>query len=218
MPLVVVVFNKKGGVGKTTLADGLADVLESRGRKVAFISVDPQIGARHATGEGAPDPSADYVVVDTPGAITESTRDLLPTADVVIVPTIPSTANVASTQESLAMVHRDAPDALVLTVINSRRRTSSDNAFVSQVEEGMLGDAGIVFCVPERTAFRDAERWRQPITTVSPSAAAPIEAMADVIELMESGEPWSELIARAVSSNWAVHAGTMDAMDEGDDE
>ena len=80
----------------------------------------------------------------------------------------------------------------------------------------MLGDAGIVFCVPERTAFRDAERWRQPITAVSQSAAAPIEAIADVIELREEGEPWSELIARAASSNWAVHAGAM--CDEGDDE
>ena len=42
----ILMLNQKGGVGKTTIADELSFALERRGKTVAFVTTDPQGGAR----------------------------------------------------------------------------------------------------------------------------------------------------------------------------
>lgn len=75
--------NQKGGVGKTLLADETAFHLE-KDYKVSFLDLDQQGGAIHETKEV---PEADYLVIDTPGALQTELKDWIAEADVVVIPT-----------------------------------------------------------------------------------------------------------------------------------
>ena len=75
--------NQKGGVGKTLLADETAFHLE-KDHAVSFLDLDQQGGAIHETKEVS---EAEYLVIDTPGALQSDMRQWIEEADVVIIPT-----------------------------------------------------------------------------------------------------------------------------------
>lgn len=58
IPRVVAVAARKGGVGKTTIACGLASVLAAQGRRVLVIDLDPQSNAAYVLGVDPTAPGA----------------------------------------------------------------------------------------------------------------------------------------------------------------
>jgi chromosome partitioning protein len=69
MPIVAVV-NQKGGVGKTTVALGLAGAASSRGARVLVVDLDPQANATSGLGVWDPATTVDGALeADRPGAV-----------------------------------------------------------------------------------------------------------------------------------------------------
>lgn len=69
----IAVAARKGGVGKTTIACGLASVLASKGQKVLVIDLDPQSNAAYVLGANPTAPgTADFLAGASPSPLEAS--------------------------------------------------------------------------------------------------------------------------------------------------
>src|SRR5216683_1329482 len=152
-PMIIVVANSKGGVGKSTLAVHLATWLHELGHAVILADCDTQASSSEWAREAAPGvravrlSSADeildqlpqlaqeaaYVVADGPGSNTETTRALLLRADLALVPAKASMLEVrALAQATKALKHaqeirQGQPRALiVLSMVGKHYRLTQD--------------------------------------------------------------------------------------------
>jgi chromosome partitioning protein len=118
---VVLVANPKGGVGKSTLATNIAGYYASRGHAVMLGDVDrqrsselwlglrPPTAARIATwdaaGEGTvarPPRGTTHAVLDTPAGLHGwRFKEVVPLADLILVPLQPSIFDIFATREFL---------------------------------------------------------------------------------------------------------------------
>lgn len=121
-------LNSKGGVGKTTLCVNLADDFYQRGKRVLVVDADPQGSVRdwrEARGDDkdtfdiiAADRKQtllqleslfllkkyDYVLIDTPGKLTDLTSSAIALSDLCLLPVQPSAYDVWSTQSVIELV------------------------------------------------------------------------------------------------------------------
>lgn len=124
---IISFLNSKGGVGKTTLCVNLADDFYQRGKSVLVVDADPQGSVRdwrEARGEQetfdiiAADRKQtllqlqstlilkkyDYVLIDTPGKLTDLTSTAITLSDLCLLPVQPSAYDLWSTQSVIELV------------------------------------------------------------------------------------------------------------------
>lgn len=125
----IVMGKQKGGIGATTLVRELAVAAAADGLRVVVMDLDPQHtlskwwNRRTAGAEGAPNPAlaapapehvvdtirqlgeiADLVIVDTPPSVHPFVGGVVALADLVLVPTRPTTDDVEALPPVLAQI------------------------------------------------------------------------------------------------------------------
>lgn len=141
---VIAVASQKGGVGKTTLALGLAAVTADSSGRALVVDIDPQGSAdeiAEAAGEGLPfdfaserDPAAlaelrkatdyDTVIVDTPGSLEgqDVLSGVLASADLVLIPVVPERAAITPTFRTAQMAaEAGVPYRVILNQVDPLR-------------------------------------------------------------------------------------------------
>lgn len=178
---VIAIISQKGGSGKSTLAINIASAAHKRGLKVAIADTDPQQSvylwyekraakrplpvAKSVFTSGIPafialarQNGIDLVVIDTSPNSTEESISLAEAADLVIVPTAPSTLDIRALRRTANIIRAvNAPALVVLNktpprgsrVSQARRALSSPppQGYGLQVASAQIG---------QRTANQDA--------------------------------------------------------------
>jgi len=148
----MVLASQKGGVGKTTLSGHLAIEADKAGLgPVALIDTDPQAGltgwwkerpnAEHtpmiriqpdglrATLRQLHEAGIGFVVIDTPPAITESIRETVRQADLVVIPTKPSPHDLRAVGATVDIVAgENRPMVFVMNMATQRARITGEAA------------------------------------------------------------------------------------------
>jgi chromosome partitioning protein len=110
----ITICNGKGGSGKTTLTVLLACALTEAGHQVAVLDTDPQktatrwieaVGGPQLAEEGR---SYSALLIDTPPRLeSQAVADAIQRADVVILVTSPSPADLFTSQDTVALIERE---------------------------------------------------------------------------------------------------------------
>ena len=152
---VVMLAKQKGGVGATTLARELGVVAAAAGKRVVFVDLDPQgtlrgwWNRRTEGAEGDPNPGlatptpeamsgalaqlraagVDLCIVDTPPSVHPFLASVMQLADLVLLPTRPTTDDLDALPAILDLVEESGrPFAFVVTQVPPGRSRLLDDA------------------------------------------------------------------------------------------
>jgi len=206
MRRVISIAQRKGGVGKTTLAVCLAGELKARGSEVALVDSDPQASAVHWADPGhlgfpvdeivlgersvaswvqeVRQIRADVIVIDT-APVDRSLGAACAISDLVLVPCTPSGLDLDATIRTLEIVDavrvrsRGVP-ALILVPNRVDRRTLEGQQLVDELTA--FGEQ-ISSPIGDRTAFIRAFSTGQAISRwAGDQAYGEIRDLCDLVE------------------------------------
>lgn len=112
--MIITLCNGKGGSGKTTLSVLLGCALVEAGHKVALLDTDPQHTAtrwvEEVGGIEIAEPGKEYgaLFIDTaPRLESKEVTDAIRRADVVVLVTSPSPADLFTSRDTATLIHRE---------------------------------------------------------------------------------------------------------------
>lgn len=123
----IALLNGKGGTGKTTLTMLLAYGLSAAGRRVAVMDLDPQgtatkwfIGREdHEVKLYKEGETYDHIMIDTPPIMGgEEQLRAIKMADLIIVPSSPSPADLYTSQDTAALLEREGVTSISRLLFN----------------------------------------------------------------------------------------------------
>lgn len=157
----IAVIAKKGGVGKTTLCILLHEAIKQTGQRVAVRDFDAQGSATKAlkrfggTAE-IPGEKYDVLLIDSPPSLTMSaTAAAVSAANIILIPTSPSPADVWEAGETAAFAQGKNGNAIVRIVLN---RTRSGTLLTEAAPESLkeVSAAVLTASITDRQSYQHA--------------------------------------------------------------
>lgn len=206
--MIIALLNQKGGVGKTTLAVHIADVLARLEKRVLLVDADPQGSALDWSANradvarfsviGLPKPnlhrelpalaeSHDYVLIDGPPRVNELARAAIMASDVVIIPVQPSPYDVWAAKEIVDLLGEAAVFKENLKSAFVVNRKVVNTAIGRDVVEALSAYPVPVLktSVCQRVAFAESAAQGLTVLDIDPGGTASQEVVALTREVLE---------------------------------
>lgn len=178
----IVILSRKGGTGKTTIADEIAFSFERTQTPFAFYDLDPQHDALH---DGHEDDGAQIAIVDTPGYFPEDINDTIRQADLIVLPTRAARSDQKELQELRNLISVIAPDTPVIIVQNAWNRFR----LCSQFAEWLAGDlrpTETVATVNQSELIGNAGMMEVSVMQIAPRQALMCDQLQNVLNMIRS--------------------------------
>ena len=205
---VIGFLNQKGGVGKTTLAVHVADVLSRRGHRTLLVDADPQGSALDwaASRQSAPLfpvaglPRAsihkelpvlakgfEFVVIDGPPRVYDVAKSAIMASDLIVIPVQPSPYDVWAAKEIMDQLREVAvykPALQSVFAINRKIVNTALGRDVAQaLQEYPIPVLKTAIC--QRVAFAESATRGQTVFDTDPASPACKELNALVDDMLE---------------------------------
>lgn len=208
--MIIVVGNQKGGVGKSTLTVNLAVAWQQSGKSVVIVEADPSVFTVSTWADDREEASLppiltvkktgklkealrnldqqyEVVLVDLPGKDSPEMRSALLAADLFLIPSQPTqadidaTINLAPIVEAVGEYNEDMKTAVVINRLTTHARSTELTEATEALEqafETILPDA-----VHDRKAFRSSlSEGKSVLEGADQKAAMEIQKLAHNIE------------------------------------
>lgn len=174
----VLFVNQKGGSGKTLLADEAAFYYERLGKKVSFYDLDRQKSTIHQTKKVE---DADYMIIDTPGALQPKMSDWMADADIVVIPSCCSGSDMEPLKTMMKIAAEHNPEKFII-VFNRWNRFNDCAEFINWFLVAYPGYKTIL--MPESVALGGATIRRTSIFDYKPKhkAAAAMQSFFNLLD------------------------------------
>jgi chromosome partitioning protein len=156
----VALIANKGGVGKTTLCLILHEALRIDGRSVAVRDLDNIQGtaskalASFGGTREQPGQAYEHLLIDTPPALASpSTAAASTAAEIILVPTTPSPADIWEAEKAVQFAERKNPRAAVRVVVN---RVRAGTLLTAAIQESLEGLPLLPVRIAERQSYQHA--------------------------------------------------------------
>lgn len=163
----ILIINRKGGVGKTLVADELAFALDGKNVPYCFYDLDDQGGTLH---ESVEMDNADVSIIDTPGSLQGEMGEWVKDADVVIIPMRPRVTDMPATETTIDLVKRNAPDTPIVYVVNGTNRFKVTKKFMEFFKEEHKDEP--IYCLLQSEAFVQSRLANQSVVAYNPRLPA----------------------------------------------
>ena len=206
--MIISLLNQKGGVGKTTLAVHLAEVLSRLEKSVLLVDADPQGSALDWAANRPDDPrfpviglpkptlhkelpaiakNHDFVLIDGPPRVNELARAAIMASDMVLIPVQPSPFDVWAVREIVDLLQEASVfkgNIKSAFVIN---RKIVNTAIGRDVVEALASYPIPVLktSIGQRVAFAESAAQGLTVLHTEPGGAASKEVLALASELLE---------------------------------
>lgn len=206
--MIISLLNQKGGVGKTTLAVHLAEVLSRLDKSVLLVDADPQGSALDWAANRPDDPrfpviglpkptlhrelpaiakNHDFVLIDGPPRVNELARAAIMASDVVLIPVQPSPFDVWAAKEIVDLLQEASAfkDNIKSAFVINRKIVNT--AIGRDVVEALASYPLPVLktSVGQRVAFAESAAQGLTVLHTDPNGQASQEIVSLATELLE---------------------------------
>lgn len=208
--MIIVVGNQKGGVGKSTLTVNLAVAWQQAGKSVVIVEADPSVFTVSTWADDREeanlppiltvkktgklkealrnlDQQYEVVVVDLPGKDSPEMRSALLAADLFLIPSQPTQADIDATLNLAPIVEAvgEYNEEMKTAVVINRLTTHARSAELAEATEalGQVFETIFPHAVHDRKAFRSSlSEGKSVVEGTDEKAAAEIQNLARNIE------------------------------------
>lgn len=151
--IAAAVFNRKGGVGKTTIAVILAQIALIRHNKVLAVDLDPSRNFSDALGfmknyfrdslrlkdtleDSDADAPEEWIIIDCPPTLDNASRKAIDFADITLAPVTPDFFSLSNLAVVYSIAAKDGKEKAQLPLV----KVGYDNSGISKIADQLISE------------------------------------------------------------------------------